>query len=53
MLRRRPRGTRSASGHHSFSNRALYRERCLRGTGRMAQATRSRTVAYYNLLEPR
>ena len=38
---RAPRGTRSASGHHSFSNRALYRERCLRVTGGLAQATAS------------
>src|SRR4029077_9445734 len=32
-------GTRSASGHHSFSDCALYSERRLRGTGGLAQAT--------------
>src|SRR5262249_50723979 len=36
------RGTRTASGHRSFSDRALYRERCLRGNGGLAQATGSR-----------
>src|SRR5260370_27090972 len=34
-----PRGTRPASGHHSFSDWALYRKRRLRGTGNLAQAT--------------
>src|SRR6266404_9990110 len=36
---RAPRGTRAASGHHSFSDCALYGERPLRGTGCLAQAT--------------
>src|SRR5262249_4185248 len=36
------RGTRTASGHRSFSDRTLYRERCLRGNGGLAQATGSR-----------
>src|SRR5438309_11393995 len=36
---RAPRGTRAASGHHSFSDCALYSERRLRGTGGLAQAT--------------
>jgi hypothetical protein len=36
---RAPRGTRAASGHHSFSDCALYSERRLRGTGNLAQAT--------------
>src|SRR5438034_8177120 len=36
---RAPRRTRAASSHHSFSNCALYRERCLRVTGSLAQAT--------------
>src|SRR5713101_10038085 len=36
---RAPRGTRAASGHHSFSDCALYSERCLRVTGGLAQAT--------------
>ena len=34
-----PRRTRPASGHYSFSDCALYRERCLRVTGDLAQAT--------------
>ena len=36
---RAPRGTRAASGPHSFSDRALYSERGLRVTGGLAQAT--------------
>src|SRR5215831_19197449 len=39
---RAPRRARSASGHYSFPNRAFYRERCLRGTGGLAQANGSR-----------
>src|SRR6266536_1288546 len=34
-----PRGTRPASGHHSFSDCALYSERRLRSPGGLAQAT--------------
>src|SRR6266404_6427269 len=36
---RAPRRPRPASGHHSFSDCALYYKRPLRGTGNLAQAT--------------
>src|SRR5438552_8294806 len=36
---RAPRRPRAASGHNSFSDCALYSERCLRVTGGLAQAT--------------
>ncbi len=36
------RRTRAASGDHSFPDCALYRERCLRSTGGLAEATGSR-----------
>src|SRR6266480_547268 len=39
---RAPRRPRAASGHHSFSDCALYSKRCLRSPGNLAQATDSR-----------
>src|SRR5205823_7484301 len=38
---RAPRGARTTSGHHSFSDCPLYRKRCLRCSGAVAQASDS------------